>query len=261
MYVALLSNVAIVLYQPFPSNWPLYTPRDKVASWLEGYAINQHLICWMGSTLGGQPRYDPVTRVWDVVVDRNGTHVHLRPAHIVLAIGLNGPPRMPSLPNRSQFPGEVLHSADFMDAKPFVGKRVVVVGSGNSSIDVCQDLVTGGAASVTMVQRSTTCVVSRSSVTEDMHTHAWIPGQPIEVGDFKFSSQPLGWLKEVNMSMQDALWEREKTLHDKLRKGGLKLNMGPEGQGQFLMVFERGGGEFSSYPVAGGPSNFAFRIL
>lgn len=234
-----------VLYQPFPSNWPTYTPRDKVANWLESYAVNQHLVCWLNSTFSGRPRYDSTRKVWDVVIDRGGTQVHLYPAHIVLATGALGAPFVPSLPNRSEYPGIVFHAADFVNAEPLKGKRVAVVGAGNTSIDICQDLAVGGAASVTMVQRSSTCVVSRSSVKEDMETHVWKPGQPIEVGDLKFSSQSLGWLKEVNMGMQEAQWAKEKELHDKLRKGGLSLHLGPEGQGQFSLVFERGGGESS----------------
>ena len=35
----------------------------------------------------------------------------------------------------------------------------------------------------------------------------------------------------------------DEVLHTKLRKGGLALNIGPDGEGQFLLVFERGGGK------------------
>lgn len=70
-----------------------------------------------------------------------------------------------------------------------------------------------------------------------------MPGNPVEVGDFKFASSPLGLQKKVMQGMQALLWDEEKELHEKLRKGGIKLNMGPEGQGQFLLVFERAGGK------------------
>lgn len=231
-----------MLYQPFPSHWPEYAPRDKVADWFESYAINQHLTIWTKSTFAAQPRYDESEGVWHVVVDRDGKNVTLRPKHIVLATGGLGAPRMPELPDRASFSGVVLHAAEFVEPAPFAGKRVIVVGAGNSSIDICQDLATGGAASVTMIQRSQTCVVSRSSVKQDMR-HVWLPGEPVAVGDFKASAQPLGFLKEIAQSMPEVLWAREKVLHDKLRKGGLKLYLGPEGEGQFLMVFERGGGK------------------
>lgn len=231
-----------LLYQPFPTNWPLYTPRDKVADWFEAYSENQHLVYWLRSTLSGRPQYDATRRVWDVTVDRNGTPVRLRPTHIILATGAFAAPHTPALEGRASFGGAALHAAEFKDAKPFAGQRVVVIGAGNSSIDICQDLALGGAAAVTMVQRSPTCVVSRSSVCEDMYAHAWTPGAPVEVGDFKSACQPLGWLKEIAVSSQPAQWEREKVLHEKLKRGGVRLYLGPDGQGQYLLVYERGGG-------------------
>ncbi|PCH39610.1 hypothetical protein WOLCODRAFT_85951 [Wolfiporia cocos MD-104 SS10] len=38
-----------LLYQPYPKNWPIYTPRDRVADWLEQYAIIQDLVVWRSS--------------------------------------------------------------------------------------------------------------------------------------------------------------------------------------------------------------------
>ncbi|GJE99191.1 NAD(P)/FAD-dependent oxidoreductase [Phanerochaete sordida] len=230
-----------LLYQPFPSHWPLYAPKDLVGDWLDAYATNQHLTIWTSTTLVGQPTYNPDTRRWRVTVSRAGTSVTLHPKHIVLATGLLGAPYLPSLPGRTNFTGVVLHASAFDSPAPFEGKRVVVVGAGNSAIDVCQDLATRGAASVTMVQRSPTVVVSRSSVGEDM-SHNWVKGEPVEVGDFKFAAQPLGFFKEMNQANPEALWARERELHAKLRKGGVQLYLGPEGEGQFLMVFARGGG-------------------
>ena len=231
-----------VLYQPFPSNWPDYTPRDKVADWLEAYAVNQHLVYWTSSALAEPPQYDPATRTWAVTVSRNGVLARLRPSHIVLATGTLGAPKMPDLPDRALFSGRVLHATEFDDAAPFAGKHVVVVGAGNSSIDICSDLALGRAASVTMIQRSATCVVGRDNVKQDMH-RLWVPGGPVEVGDFKFSARPLGYIKEMNQGMSDALWARERVLHEKLRKGGLALTFGPEGEGHLLLLHERNGGE------------------
>ena len=254
----LLSRLNAVLYQPFPTHWPEYAPKDMVADWLESYAANQHLSVWTKSTFADRPRYNAEKGIWHVTVNRNGKPVQLRPKHIVLATGTLGAPRVPDIPRKDDFSGTVLHAAQFVDAAPFVGKHVVVVGAGNSSIDICQDLAIGGVASVTMVQRSQTNVVSRGSVKEDM-THTWLPGQPVEVGDFKFSAIPFGFSKEVNQSRPGYLWEREKELHDKLRKGGLKLYLGPEGEGQYLMVFERAGGEFMSQNLYHGCSDASFQ--
>ena len=149
---------------------------------------------------------------------------------------------MPTLQNQALFSGAIMHAADFVDAVPFAGKNVVVVGAGNTAIDVCQDLATGGVRSVTMVQRSHSAVVDRESVREDM-LRTFLPGILVSVADFKFAATPMGFMKEVMMGNQEQQWARERVLHDKLRKGGVKLALGLEGEGQFLLVFERASGE------------------
>ena len=43
---------------------------------------------------------------------------------------------MPDIPGLQSFPGLVIHSHDYRDTRPFHGKDVVVLGSGNSGIDI-----------------------------------------------------------------------------------------------------------------------------
>ncbi|KAH9918197.1 dimethylaniline monooxygenase (N-oxide-forming) [Epithele typhae] len=232
-----------LLYQPYPSNWPLLTPRDKVADWLETYAQNQDIVVWTDTALQPGITYDAGARDAPAV---------LRPAHIVLATGALGAPITPALPGHEAFRGATVHSASWAGtrAHPGADGRVVVIGAGNSSIDICQDLALEHAAaasddgaqahvrSVTMVQRSPTCVVSRDGVLE-MQKANWVEGARIELGDFLSSALPLHLLKRVAVANQQAAWDAERPLHDKLRKAGLKLWLGPEGQGQFLLVHER----------------------
>ena len=212
-----------------------------MAAWLESYAVNQDLVVWMKSQPVCPPTYDPEKKLWTVTVDHDGEEVVLHPAHIVVATGFLAGPRTPELPGRDLFGGVTIHSVQFKGPKEFEGKDVVVVGAGNTGIDVCQDLTVGGAKSVTMIQRSSTCVVSRANVGKEL-AEAWPPGVPVEVGDFKFASVPLGFIKKMMISHQSETWAAEQELHAKLKKGGLNLNIGPDGQGQFLLVFERGGG-------------------
>ncbi|THH27618.1 hypothetical protein EUX98_g6572 [Antrodiella citrinella] len=230
-----------LLYQPFPRNWPFYTPKEKVADWLESYAKLQDLVAWTKSKVDGQPVYHDDRGKWDVVIDRNGEQVTIHPAHIVMAIGTLGEPREATLPNREKFAGTTLHTSKYEGGARYAGKRVVVVGAGNSSIDICQDLCFHKAKSVTMIQRSSTCVSSGESTAQNL-MRFWPDGVPVEVGDFNFGAIPLGWFKKVMQTQTDAMWESQKDLFDKLRKGGMALNMGPDGQGQLLLVWEKGGG-------------------
>ena len=56
-------------YMPFPDNWPVFIPKDKLANWFEAYVEGMELNCWTGTELvGGQ--YDPVKGCWRVSLRR-----------------------------------------------------------------------------------------------------------------------------------------------------------------------------------------------
>ncbi|KAJ7078780.1 FAD/NAD-P-binding domain-containing protein [Mycena epipterygia] len=230
-----------MLYHPYPDNWPVFTSRDKLANWLEQYAVSQDLCVWTNSQVLRAPTYDCTAKRWTATVLRDGTRTTLYPAHIVLAAGTIGTPRIPCIANYSAFSGTILHSAQYQGGKPFAGKNVVVVGAGNSSADICQDLVIQGARGVTMVQRSSTCVVACSSIRR-VAEGIWPAYVPTPVADFKSMATPFRLLKEVLSERKEELRTQESHLHQMLTGAGLALNMGKDGSGQFPMFFERFGG-------------------
>lgn len=237
-----VNRSSLVLYQPYPSTWPLYTPRDKIADWLEQYTVSQDLVVWTNARPVPVPTYDHTRKKWTVVIDRGGNHVTLHPSHIVLATGTLGAPRMPeNMKDSHIFTGTILHACSYNGGKSFAGKRVVVVGAGNTSADICQDLCFQGAQEITMLQRSTTCVVKSSTTRADLE-RIWPPGQATETSDFKFAALPLSLLKKMVKVNVEASWERERDIHEGLLKAGLRLNMGIDDSGLVLMVYERGGG-------------------
>ena len=230
-----------MLYQPFPSNWPEFTPRDKYADWLEHYASIQDLVVWTSSELNPHPKYNAEDHRWDITISRNGTEVKLRPAHIVLATGTLGRPVIPDVLGMEGFQGRTLHSSRFPGGAPFAGQHAVVVGAGNSSIDICQDLALRGAASVTMVQRSTTCIMSRDFVTAFIKS-LYLEDVPLDISDFKVASAGMGVRKQLAIEAQAFVLDAHQELHEKLRGAGLSVDLGPEGGGVYPLVYERLGG-------------------
>ncbi|GJE97012.1 NAD(P)/FAD-dependent oxidoreductase [Phanerochaete sordida] len=230
-----------LLYQPFPTNWPIFSPASMIADWLESYATQQRIVHWLSTSIDGQPTYDFASKRWDVTVRRNGQLVRLRPAHIVIATGTHGAPYTPPLEDRDSFPGQVLHASAYVDARLFVGKSVAVIGAANTGSDVAEDLARGGATRVTLVQRGPACVVSRASIRTVLDA-TWPEDEPVGASDLKFAALPLGFIREMNINSQEQAWAAEKVLHDKLRRGGMELWLGPDGAGQFIMANMRGGG-------------------
>ena len=144
-------------YIEFPKNWPVFAPKDKIGDWLEMYAKVMELNYW-GSTTAKSASFDEASGEWSVVVDRAGEELTLHPKQLVFALGVSGKPNIPSVPGEDVFQGEIQHSSQHPGPDAYKGKKVVVIGSNNSSHDICAALWEGGA-DVTMVQRSSTHVV------------------------------------------------------------------------------------------------------
>ncbi|MEG6507446.1 NAD(P)-binding domain-containing protein [Methyloligella sp. 2.7D] len=71
---------------------------------------------------------------------------------LVVANGHHWSPKMPSYPGT--FDGEILHSHDVKSKEQLRGKRVVVVGAGNSAVDILSDAALDGAAAIHSMRRS-----------------------------------------------------------------------------------------------------------
>ncbi|RPD53954.1 dimethylaniline monooxygenase (N-oxide-forming) [Lentinus tigrinus ALCF2SS1-7] len=230
-----------MLYQPFPSTWPDFSPRDKLAGWLEQYVITQDLVVWTKSELQAHPQYDEKTGQWEVIVVREGVEVKLRPSHIIMATGMLGRPLIPAFIDVERFRGQYMHSSKFPGGALFAGKRAVIIGAGESSIDICQDLVLKGANSVTMIQRSSSCVIRRDFFNNFMK-QLFPEDEPMDVSDLKFAAMPLSLQTKLMVASRQSIIDAHEDVYEKLRKGGFSVIPGPDGGGTYVMYYTRGGG-------------------
>ncbi|KAJ7168404.1 FAD/NAD-P-binding domain-containing protein [Mycena crocata] len=230
----------LALHSPkklYPRNWPVFTPRDKMADWLEQYVQSQDLIVWTDSRPLPHPVYNSDTKRWTVVIDRAGENVTLNPVHLIIAAGALGAPRIPAIPDKDIFSGTTIHSSQYRGGKHFAGQRVVVVGAGNTAADFCQDLTFHGAESVTMVQRSGTWVASRDCVREIME-RMYAEELEVDVCDLMTMARPLKLMKKIDRETEAQMLEQEKETHRGLREAGFNLVSGKN----FLTLFYEGHG-------------------
>jgi putative flavoprotein involved in K+ transport len=234
-------------YIKFPENWPVFSPKDKIADWLEAYTRVMELNYW-GSTTATSAAYDETTGEWDVVVDRDGDTVRLRPRQLVIAAGVSGKPNRPSFPGQDVFAGEQQHSSEHPGPDAYAGKRVVVVGSNNSAFDICGALYETGA-DVTMVQRSSTHIV-RSDTLMDVglkalySEEAVADGVTTEKADLIFASLPYRIMHEFQIPLYDEMRERDRDFYDRLEQAGFDHDWGEDGSGLFMKYLRRGSGYY-----------------
>ncbi|KAI9729616.1 MAG: hypothetical protein M1818_008463 [Claussenomyces sp. TS43310] len=237
-------------YLEFPPNWPVFTPKDKLAEWFESYVKTMEITAWTSTSIT-KSDYDDATGKWAVTLERtiNGkpTTRELRPKHIVQATGHSGEKNFPAyLRGISDFKGDRLcHSSEFSGAmEDGEGKNAVVVGCCNSGHDIAQDFYEKGY-NVTMVQRSSTYVLSSKNVLEVLLAGLYEEGGiPVDDADLVFMSSPIPVLKRAHRDVTAEISKRDADLLDGLAKAGFNVDSGPDGCGFWMKYLQRGGGYY-----------------
>jgi len=234
-------------YLPFPPNWPIFSPKDKVGDWLECYTKLMELNYW-AKTECKSARYDEAKQEWEVTVVREGQTVVIRPKQLILATGMSGKANIPTFPGQDIFKGEQQHSSQHPGPDAYAGKKVVVIGSNNSAHDICAALWEVGA-DVTMVQRSSTHIVRSDSLMEigmgALYSESAVEnGMTTRKADLTFASLPYRIMHQFQIPLYDQIKERDAEFYQKLEDRGFKLDWGADGSGLFMKYLRRGSGYY-----------------
>ncbi|HWB90887.1 MAG TPA: NAD(P)/FAD-dependent oxidoreductase, partial [Puia sp.] len=137
----------------FPSNIPKYPGRQQLIEYAEEYRRAFDI----------QPLFRTealsISKADDgwLTETTNGSY---RSKYLIMATGAFSKPLPLDFPGLETFPGEAIHSSRYRTGKRFQGKKVLVVGFGNSACEIAIDLVEQGAFP-TMAVRSPVNVVPR----------------------------------------------------------------------------------------------------
>ena len=228
-------------YMPFPPNWPVYIPKDKLANWFEAYAEAMELNYWTATEFQGGT-YDEKAGRWTVTVNNGGQKRVLHPHHVVMATGVSGIPNIPEIPALRDFGGKVIHASEYADAAPWKGKNVLVVGTGTSAHDIAQDLYSAGARA-TIVQRSPTLIINCDPSAQLVYS-LYSEGPPLEDCDLITASVPLPVARRTHQLATQHARELDRELLERLEKKGFRLTDGEDGTGWQFMYLTRGGGYY-----------------
>jgi uncharacterized NAD(P)/FAD-binding protein YdhS len=127
-----ISSKKLTEYPDFrmPGHFPTYPHHTQVFSYLKSYA--EHF--GLREAIEFQTpveRVEPAGAFWRVTLSTGESR---RYAGVVIANGHNWDPRWPEFPGT--FDGQVLHSADYKTPDVLRGRRVLVVGAGNTGCDI-----------------------------------------------------------------------------------------------------------------------------
>jgi putative flavoprotein involved in K+ transport len=234
-------------YLPFPDHWPVFAPKDKVGDWLEMYTKIMEINYW-GSTTAKKAHFNEAKGEWEVVVEREGKELTLRPQQLVLALGVSGYANVPQIPGADMFEGDQHHSSKHPGPDACKGKKVVVLGSNNSAHDICAALWENDV-DVTMVQRSSTHIAPSDSLMElalgGLYSEEAVKnGIDHHKADLVFASVPYKIMHSFHIPVYDEMKKRDADLYGRLEKAGFMLDFGDDGSGLFMKYLRRGSGYY-----------------
>ncbi|CAN8295619.1 unnamed protein product [Cochlearia groenlandica] len=149
---------------PFPEDYPEYPTKFQFIQYLEDYATNFDINPKYNETVQSA-KYDETFGLWRVkTISKSGQFGSCEFEYIcrwlVVATGENAEKVVPDFEGLEDFGGDVLHAGDYKSGGRYQGKKVLVVGCGNSGMEVSFDLYNHGA-NPSMVVRSSVHVLPR----------------------------------------------------------------------------------------------------
>jgi len=149
--VRLISSKPLTQYPdyPMPVSYPHYPDHEQVWEYLRSYARHFQLyehIQFNSSIRSARPvDHDSA---WEITLENGETR---RYRGLVIANGHNWDPYRPDLPG--EFDGQILHSAQYKTPDGLRGRRVLVVGAGNSGCDIAVESAQHAAATFHSTRR------------------------------------------------------------------------------------------------------------
>jgi putative flavoprotein involved in K+ transport len=136
---------------PIPRSAGRWPSRTDFVRYLERYA--EHLEVRTGVVVARVERHE------------DGYMLHtsageLESRFVVVATGYDHEPLVPDWPGRDGFTGELIHSSAYRNARPFAGRHVLVVGTGNTGVELAAELLET-AASVRVSMRTPPNILRR----------------------------------------------------------------------------------------------------
>lgn len=137
----------------FPKSYPVFIPRQAFWEYLRRYAEAFGLPVQTGCAALRIARTDGA---WTVHTNRGTAAARV----LVMATGIMANPLIPGVPGRERFrgAGRMAHSIEYRRPGPYLGRRVLVVGVGNSGAEIAAELARWGT-DVTIAIRSGANVV------------------------------------------------------------------------------------------------------
>ncbi|XP_010245351.1 PREDICTED: probable indole-3-pyruvate monooxygenase YUCCA10 isoform X2 [Nelumbo nucifera] len=151
-------------HMPFPTTLPTFPSKKEFIQYLDDYA-SRFKVNPIYHRSVESATFDEFTKKWHVKVRNTGSgEVEDYVARfLVVATGETSDAYVPEIEGLGTFRGEILHSTQYKSGAKYKGKSVLVVGCGNSGMEIAFDLASSGA-NPSIVVRNPVHILSRGMV-------------------------------------------------------------------------------------------------
>ncbi|XAR69344.1 Indole-3-pyruvate monooxygenase [Bertholletia excelsa] len=133
----------------FPENFPKYPTNQQFISYVKSYAAHFSIEPRFGQVVK-RAEFDPTIGFWTVKTE----DCEYISRWLIVAAGENAEPNVPEISGIKRFEGRIVHTSDYKSGSVFRNQRVLVVGCGNSGMEVCLDLCRYNASPHMLVRNS-----------------------------------------------------------------------------------------------------------
>lgn len=157
-------------FMPFPHHFPKYPSKNQFISYLHSYASRFNIRPRFNQSVQ-TAHFDAASQFWVV---RTNDFQYISP-WLVVATGENAEPVIPSILGIDNFHGPILHTSVYKSGSHYKNKRVLVVGCGNSGMEVSLDLCRHNASPY---------IVARNTVSNSLYIYIHTSSFPIPMHVF-----------------------------------------------------------------------------
>jgi cation diffusion facilitator CzcD-associated flavoprotein CzcO len=123
----------------YPSHWEM---REYFNDYADTFDLRRNFRFETEVVAARPEDPDSVNSVWKVTIrTKDGEEETSRYAGVIVANGILSEPSIPEFEGQDKFEGEILHTASYRRADIFRGRKVLIVGCGNSGCDIAVDAV------------------------------------------------------------------------------------------------------------------------
>ncbi|PIN06762.1 Flavin-containing monooxygenase [Handroanthus impetiginosus] len=180
VHLHLVKQACELPLMPMPKNYPSYPSKSEFIHYLNDYVAHFEISPKYGRFVE-TASYDETAGKWKIAARNLGSDVveDYWSRFLVVASGETCDPSCPKIEGLETFWGEVMHSTRYKNGKKFVGKNVLVVGSGNSGMEIALDLAECGAKT-SIVVRSPIHILSRQMMYAGVVLFQYLPFNWVE---------------------------------------------------------------------------------